>query len=260
MGPGRRLLYLLASRLDIRRSRRPGRPAHEPWLTRPFSFGVFVGPVVGSPLMDDWVGQQTGTLAGLRLGWDLDDDWGLEMRLATANIPIYDSPAAIDAQLRSLNSLPENDPQPVYHRRHAQRRSLPLGHRLSLLSLGRSLFPPLPAFRLGHRPHQIHRPAGERVRPHSLGHTRGPGHENALKRLDDFPRRIHRQHRLGRREHFPNATQRVVYRRIRSPLRPPAHPLLALEPGTIGFRVRGSGFGIQVDRLLDPLRGHRELE
>jgi hypothetical protein len=85
-------------------------PPHDPWITRPFSFGVFVGPVVGSPLIDDWVGQQTGTVAGARFGWDMDDDWGLEMRLATANIPIYDSEAAIEAQLRSLGSLPANDP------------------------------------------------------------------------------------------------------------------------------------------------------
>jgi len=70
----------------------------EPWINRPFSAGVFIGPIVGSPLIDDWVGQQTGTLAGMRLGWDMDDDWGMEMRFASATIPLYDGPAAIEAQ------------------------------------------------------------------------------------------------------------------------------------------------------------------
>jgi hypothetical protein len=96
-GPGWRLLQCL----------RPGRLCggllglsadREPWIDRPFSAGLFVGPIVGSPLMDDWVGQQTGTLAGLRLGWDMDDDWGVEMRFASANIPVYDSQQAIAAQ------------------------------------------------------------------------------------------------------------------------------------------------------------------
>jgi hypothetical protein len=79
---------------------RPGSPVyHEPWINRPFSVGVFVGPIVGSPLINDWVGQQTGTLAGMRFGWDMDDDWGMELRLATANIPIYDADPAYEAQL-----------------------------------------------------------------------------------------------------------------------------------------------------------------
>jgi hypothetical protein len=65
---------------------------------------LFAGPIVGSPLIDDWVGQQTGTMAGMRFGWDLDDDYGLELRLATANIPIYDSDAAIAAQQNSTTS------------------------------------------------------------------------------------------------------------------------------------------------------------
>jgi hypothetical protein len=107
-GPGRRLLNLLCPWKPF--SDRPGSPVyHEPWINRPFSVGVFVGPMVGSPLIDDWVGQQTGTLAGLRLGWDMGDDWGMEMRFATANTPLYDSEAAIAAQ-QNISGLPLPSP------------------------------------------------------------------------------------------------------------------------------------------------------
>jgi hypothetical protein len=109
MGPCRRLFCMLRPRAvfgDLCGSKF----AHEPWINRPFSIGVFVGPVVGSPLMDDWVGQQTGTLAGMRFGWDFDDDWGMEMRLATANVPIYDSESAILAEQEAMIGLPLDTP------------------------------------------------------------------------------------------------------------------------------------------------------
>ena len=96
-GPVRRMLYLL-SPAHIFSANSGSTVYHEPWINRPFSVGVFVGPIVGSPLINDWVGQQTGTLAGMRFGWDMDDDYGLELRLATANIPIYDTEAAFEAQ------------------------------------------------------------------------------------------------------------------------------------------------------------------
>jgi hypothetical protein len=100
-GPVRRLLCML-NPAQIFAAHPPGSPVyHEPWINRPFSVGLFVGPIVGSPLINDWIGQQTGTLAGMRFGWDLDDDYGLELRLATANIPIYDTQAAFAAQLAS---------------------------------------------------------------------------------------------------------------------------------------------------------------
>jgi hypothetical protein len=96
-GPVRRFLYMLSPAHIF--AGRPGSPVyHEPWIDRPFSVGLFAGPIVGSPLINDWVGQQTGTLAGMRFGWDFDDDWGMELRLATANIPLYDEPPAILAQ------------------------------------------------------------------------------------------------------------------------------------------------------------------
>ncbi len=98
-GPIRRMLCML-SPAQIFAGHPPGSPVyHEPWINRPFSVGVFVGPIVGSPLINDWVGQQTGTLAGMRFGWDMDDDYGMELRLATANIPIYDAEPAYEAQL-----------------------------------------------------------------------------------------------------------------------------------------------------------------
>ena len=97
-------------------------PVHEPWINRPFSVGVFVGPVIGSPLIDDWVGQQTGTLGGLRLGWDMDDDWGIELRLATANIPIYDSPDAVNAAITNRAGL--STAISARRRRHSKRRPL----------------------------------------------------------------------------------------------------------------------------------------
>jgi hypothetical protein len=98
-GPVRRMLYTI-SPAHIFGPHPPGSPVfHEPWINRPFSVGLFVGPIVGSPLINDWVGQQTGTLAGMRFGWDMDDDFGMELRLATANIQIYDSDPAYEAQL-----------------------------------------------------------------------------------------------------------------------------------------------------------------
>jgi hypothetical protein len=98
-GPVHRMLYML-SPSHIFGPHEPGSPVyHEPWINRPFSVGVFVGPIVGSPLINDWVGQQVGTLAGMRFGWDMDDDFGLELRLATANIQIYDEDPAYEAQL-----------------------------------------------------------------------------------------------------------------------------------------------------------------
>jgi hypothetical protein len=104
-GPVRRLLCTLWPGRIF--AHPPGSPVyHEPWINRPFSVGVCVGPMVGSPLINDWVGQQTGTLAGMRFGWDMDDDWGMELRLATANIPTYDCDPAYEAQNGSTSTLP----------------------------------------------------------------------------------------------------------------------------------------------------------
>ncbi len=69
----------------------------EPWTTRPYSVSLFYGPIVGTSLIDQWTSQQTGYLAGVRFGYDFADDWGLEGRLASADIPIVDEPASITA-------------------------------------------------------------------------------------------------------------------------------------------------------------------
>jgi hypothetical protein len=60
----------------------------EPWRYRPFSVGLFMGPIVGSPLIDASIQQGTGFLGGARFGFDFDDDWGMEMRLASASFPV----------------------------------------------------------------------------------------------------------------------------------------------------------------------------
>jgi hypothetical protein len=108
MRPGQRLL----SALRYGRAGQAVISEREPWIYRPFSVGIFFGPIVGSPLVDDWVAQGTGTLAGLRLGWDLDDDWGLEMRFASASIPLVDSDLqkAMQQQYDTDRGLPLDSP------------------------------------------------------------------------------------------------------------------------------------------------------
>lgn len=63
-------------------------------MLHPFSFGLFVGMFTGTTLIDDWVAQKDGYLAGARLGWDCDDYWGLEARYGTGSILLWDSPRA----------------------------------------------------------------------------------------------------------------------------------------------------------------------
>jgi hypothetical protein len=107
--PGRKLLSIL-------RCGRAGGPAvaseREPWIYRPISVGIFYGAIVGSPLMDDWINQKTGTLAGVRFGWDFDDDWGVEMRIASSTMPIVDSELQIAMQQQYDNErgLPWDSP------------------------------------------------------------------------------------------------------------------------------------------------------
>jgi hypothetical protein len=110
--PNHRLLEWL--RCDNLFKPRHGNAAdREPWIDRPFSVGPFIGPIVGNTLQENWVGQQTGTVAGVRLGWDMDDDWGVEMRMASAEIPVFDSDLAISSQqtMDSMIGLAANDPR-----------------------------------------------------------------------------------------------------------------------------------------------------
>jgi hypothetical protein len=64
------------------------RAEREPWLYRPFSVSLFMGPITGSPLINNHTQQLTGFIAGVRVGYDFDEDWGMEMRLASANFPL----------------------------------------------------------------------------------------------------------------------------------------------------------------------------
>lgn len=47
-----------------------------------------MGPIVGSPLISDSIQQGTGYIDGARFGYDFDDDWGLETRLASCSFPV----------------------------------------------------------------------------------------------------------------------------------------------------------------------------
>lgn len=97
----------------------------ESWLYRPFSAGWFMGMVQGSPLIDDWVGQQRGFFAGYRLGWDSTYYWGAEMRFAFGSVPLYDSPRARRAQrdADTQAGYAEDDP---WRQRFEQRRDADL--------------------------------------------------------------------------------------------------------------------------------------
>jgi hypothetical protein len=47
-----------------------------------------MGAAVGSPLINNSIQQGTGFLGGARFGYDFDEDWGLELRLASASYPL----------------------------------------------------------------------------------------------------------------------------------------------------------------------------
>jgi len=93
----------------------------EQWRFRPFSIGWFMGGVSGSPLLDDWVNQESGYFAGYVLGWDFTRYWGCQMRLGFGWLTLADSQRAIDAQEARDASLglPRDDP---FLRRFDQRR------------------------------------------------------------------------------------------------------------------------------------------
>ena len=61
--PVGRFFHLLSPR-DWLRGDAAQRAQREPWLYRPFSAGLFMGPIVGSPLVNDTITQETGFLAG----------------------------------------------------------------------------------------------------------------------------------------------------------------------------------------------------
>lgn len=103
-------------------ARLAGRPSlgsqvhRESWLRRPLNATWFLGGVVGSPMIDDWVRGDGGVFGGVRLGWDFDHYWGAEFRLAFGSVQLIDSQRAIDAQHwhDTLAGFSPNDP--YYHR------------------------------------------------------------------------------------------------------------------------------------------------
>lgn len=72
-------------------------PQEQRWLAHPWSVGLFIGYLNGSTLIDNWTNQGSGMLAGLRMGCDVDDYWGLELRYAFGSCSISDSAQALQA-------------------------------------------------------------------------------------------------------------------------------------------------------------------
>ncbi len=58
------------------------------WLNRPYYAGAFIGMIDGDKLIQDEINQSSGFLKGFRLGWDYDPYWGVETRLALAEIGV----------------------------------------------------------------------------------------------------------------------------------------------------------------------------
>ena len=82
------------------------------WLRRPLSASVFVGGMVGSPLVDNWLEQRDGYQVGIRFGWDYDEYFAFEARYAFGSCALFDTDRAraalayFDAQNGILPSNP----------------------------------------------------------------------------------------------------------------------------------------------------------
>ncbi len=110
LGPVRRPFHHLGQWLRPH-GYRPSSP-RQTWLFRPYSAGWFAGELWGNEVIDDWVSQRQGFVGGVRVGWDADAFWGLEMRLALGELALVDSPRAISAQQAADDKagLEEDDP------------------------------------------------------------------------------------------------------------------------------------------------------
>jgi hypothetical protein len=93
----------------------------ESWRYRPFSAGWLMGTMLGSSLIDDWIGMREGFVGGYRFGWDFDHYWGCEVQFGLASLGLYDSDRAKQAQeaADALLNLAADDP---HLRRFEQRR------------------------------------------------------------------------------------------------------------------------------------------
>ena len=60
------------------------------WQNRPFHVDFFTGTMIGDDAIDGQIGQEAGFFVGGRLGWDYDYYWGVESRLGTAWMSLFD--------------------------------------------------------------------------------------------------------------------------------------------------------------------------
>jgi hypothetical protein len=60
------------------------------WQNRPFHADFFTGTMIGDDAIDGVIGQEAGFFVGGRLGWDYDYYWGVESRLGTAWMSLFD--------------------------------------------------------------------------------------------------------------------------------------------------------------------------
>lgn len=93
----------------------------ESWLFRPYSAGFFMGMASGSTVVHDWASLRQGFLFGYRMGWDVDDFWGLESRLAWSSMMVADSDRAIAAQIAADNAAHMSPTDPFRQRFDHQR-------------------------------------------------------------------------------------------------------------------------------------------
>ena len=67
------------------------------WLNRPNSISFFAGILNGDQLITDRVDQGSALFGGLRMGWDFDHYWGLEVRGGWASPELeYPTPPAVE--------------------------------------------------------------------------------------------------------------------------------------------------------------------
>ena len=97
----------------------------ESWLRRPLSVAWFAGGVFGSTIINDWVDGEEGFFGGLRLGYDLNQYWGIEMRFSWGNLALRDSQRAIAYQ-RYMDDLAGYPGEHVYRRRYDGTRNASL--------------------------------------------------------------------------------------------------------------------------------------
>lgn len=116
--PGQRIAAGLRELADPPvRFRGPGQPLlNESWQYRPFSFSWFMGGLVGSTLIEDWVAQDTGFLGGYRMGWDFHPYWGCELRGGFGWLGVYDSERAKAAQEAADDAAGLLPTDPMRHR------------------------------------------------------------------------------------------------------------------------------------------------